>query len=158
MIGFHRNSYLIHWSTFCAGRTKKTNVSLHAVVETLSLPRVINLNFPFEFPLQCCLSQNAFSDNPLDSLLPSLGGGGGGGAGQAGPAPRMLAPGYYSQECNAHKPCDQGKHWKTSSVANLVLFKARYRRSSLTRWTQRPFYTVYSLAPGASTLSLPSPK
>lgn len=23
---------------------------------------------------------------------------------------RMLAPGYYSQECNAHKPCDQGRY------------------------------------------------
>lgn len=22
--------------------------------------------------------------------------------------PRMLSPGYYSQECNAHKPCDKG--------------------------------------------------
>lgn len=24
--------------------------------------------------------------------------------------PRMLAPGYYSQECNAHKPCDTAKY------------------------------------------------
>lgn len=24
--------------------------------------------------------------------------------------PRMLAPGYYSQECNAHKRCDPGKY------------------------------------------------
>ena len=29
-----------------------------------------------------------------------------GGAARA--QPRMLAPGYYSQECNAHKPCDPG--------------------------------------------------
>lgn len=29
-------------------------------------------------------------------------------AGVEKPQPRMLAPGYYSQECNAHKPCDQG--------------------------------------------------
>lgn len=31
-------------------------------------------------------------------------------AGVEKPQPRMLAPGYYSQECNAHKPCDQGKY------------------------------------------------
>ncbi|CAH3144815.1 unnamed protein product [Pocillopora meandrina] len=31
-------------------------------------------------------------------------------AGAEKPQPRMLAPGYYSQECNAHKPCDQGKY------------------------------------------------
>ena len=30
-------------------------------------------------------------------------------AGTARPQPRMLAPGYYSQECNAHKPCEQGE-------------------------------------------------
>lgn len=30
-------------------------------------------------------------------------------AGVEKPQPRMLAPGYYSQECNAHKPCDQGQ-------------------------------------------------
>ena len=29
---------------------------------------------------------------------------------------RMLAPGYYSQECNAHKPCDQGE-WVVSQFA-----------------------------------------
>lgn len=23
--------------------------------------------------------------------------------------PRMLSPGYYSQECNAHKPCETSK-------------------------------------------------
>ncbi|XP_001641952.2 dickkopf-related protein 3 [Nematostella vectensis] len=30
--------------------------------------------------------------------------------GQERAQPRMLSPGYYSQECNAHKPCDKGRY------------------------------------------------
>lgn len=40
----------------------------------------------------------------MDPDVPSLGNNG-----AAKAQPRMLAPGYYSQECNAHKPCDPGK-------------------------------------------------
>lgn len=36
--------------------------------------------------------------------------------------PRMLAPGYYSQECNAHKRCDPG---------NPIIICARYTAESL---------------------------
>lgn len=39
-------------------------------------------------------------------MSPLANGGMTGGAARA--QPRMLAPGYYSQECNAHKPCDPG--------------------------------------------------
>ena len=28
-------------------------------------------------------------------------------------APRMLAPGYYSQECNAHKACPESKFYRS---------------------------------------------
>lgn len=40
----------------------------------------------------------------MDPDMPSLANGGSERA-----QPRMLAPGYYSQECNAHKPCDPGE-------------------------------------------------
>ena len=40
----------------------------------------------------------------LDPNMPSLAN-----SGVQRPQPRMLAPGYYSQECNAHKRCDQGE-------------------------------------------------
>lgn len=40
------------------------------------------------------VKRSATSDRPVD----------------VSPARRMLAPGYYSQECNAHKPCDKGKY------------------------------------------------
>lgn len=37
--------------------------------------------------------------------------------------PRMLAPGYYSQECNAHKRCDPG---------NPIIICARFTELYLT--------------------------
>lgn len=42
---------------------------------------------------------------PFDEMSSLLGGAV---AGVEKPRPRMLSPGYYSQECNAHKPCDKG--------------------------------------------------
>ena len=42
--------------------------------------------------------------------------------------PRMLAPGYYSQECNAHKRCDQGEYkialpiWSRLILSNTFNF------------------------------------
>ena len=42
-------------------------------------------------------------DPQMNSEMPSIGS-----EGAERAQPRMLAPGYYSQECNAHKPCDQG--------------------------------------------------
>ena len=36
--------------------------------------------------------------------------------------PRMLAPGYYSQECNAHKPCDPGGLTQFSCVLPVEMF------------------------------------
>jgi len=41
----------------------------------------------------------------MDPDMPSLGNNG-----AAKAQPRMLAPGYYSQECNAHKPCDPARY------------------------------------------------
>lgn len=37
--------------------------------------------------------------------------------------PRMLAPGYYSQECNAHKRCDAG---------NPIIICARFTQNHCT--------------------------
>lgn len=37
--------------------------------------------------------------------------------------PRMLAPGYYSQECNAHKRCDAG---------NPIIICARFTQNNCT--------------------------
>lgn len=57
--------------------------------------------------------------------------------------PRMLAPGYYSQECNAHKPCDQGELDCSFSVQmpNVVFSKT----TSTHRWkTKQPYKNLAS--------------
>jgi hypothetical protein len=53
--------------------------------------------------------------NPFESdMTPMLGG-------AEKPRSRMLSPGYYSQECNAHKPCDKGKRSKLSQTFNSTI-------------------------------------
>ena len=48
--------------------------------------------------------------------------------------PRMLAPGYYSQECNAHKACPESKIKTCQCSSNaLVTFIRRFTPTTTTK-------------------------
>ena len=48
------------------------------------------------------LLQGMFPMSPFESRAPQF-------EDNVKAEPRMLSPGYYSQECNAHKPCEKSK-------------------------------------------------